>query len=159
MVCSLSNNLSTFDIQYYKFCAYGFLKNLRFFEPFLILFFLEKGLTYFEIGSLYAIREIVTNLFEIPSGIVADAIGRRKAMLISFVSYIISFLVFFFAQEYFLLASAMIFFSLGHAFRSGTHKAMIFSYLKIKGWGNQRTHEGKRRLHHYQPNRLFSVAG
>ncbi len=28
------------DLQFYKFCAYGFLKNLRFFEPFLMLFFL-----------------------------------------------------------------------------------------------------------------------
>ena len=36
------------DLQYYKFCLYGFLKNLRFFEAFLILFFLEGGLSFFE---------------------------------------------------------------------------------------------------------------
>ena len=42
--------------QFRKFQAYGFLKNLRFFDPFLMLFFLEKGLSYLEIGTLYAIR-------------------------------------------------------------------------------------------------------
>ena len=40
------------DKQYFKFCLYGFLKNLRFFEPFLIIFFLQNELTYLEIGSL-----------------------------------------------------------------------------------------------------------
>ena len=49
--------------QYYKFCAYGFLKNLKFYEPFLILFFLEKGLTFLQIGVLYAIREISYQYF------------------------------------------------------------------------------------------------
>ncbi len=34
----------------------------------------------------------------------------------------------------------MIFYAIGDAFRTGTHKAMIFDYLKIKGWKDQRTH-------------------
>jgi len=61
----------------FKFSAYGFLKNLRFFEPFLYLFFLENGLSYFQIGILISVREIFVNLFEIPSGAVADLTGRR----------------------------------------------------------------------------------
>ena len=44
--------------QYYKFCMYGFLKNLRFFEPFLIVSTpstLERGLSLrVQIGTLYA---------------------------------------------------------------------------------------------------------
>ena len=34
------------DLQYAKFSAYGFLKNLKLFEPFLILFLLEKNLSF-----------------------------------------------------------------------------------------------------------------
>ncbi|BBE30325.1 hypothetical protein OSSY52_04660 [Tepiditoga spiralis] len=122
------------DKQYYKFCMYGFFKNLRFFEPFLILFFLEKGLNYFQIGILYAIREISTNILEIPTGIVADSIGRRRTMISSFSSYIISFIFFYLSKSYWLFILGMVFFSFGEAFRTGTHKAMIFEYLKIKGW-------------------------
>ena len=39
------------NLQYYKFCLYGFFKNLRFFEAFLLLFFLDKGLTFLEISD------------------------------------------------------------------------------------------------------------
>jgi len=39
----------TKNLQYAKFCAYGFLKDLRFYEPFMLLVFLDKGLSYLEI--------------------------------------------------------------------------------------------------------------
>jgi len=128
------------DTQYYKFCFYGFLKNLRFFEPFLILFFLEKGITFLQIGTLYAIREIFINILEIPSGVIADVFGRKRSLIFSFLFYIISFLIFFISNNYFIYLIAILFYATGDAFRTGTHKAMIFSYLKIKGWDNQRAH-------------------
>jgi len=128
------------DKQYYKFCLYGFLKNLRFFEPFLILFFLEKGIVFFQIGILYSIREIGRNILEIPSGVIADALGRKKSMIFAFITYIISFIIFSLSSKFYLFIIAMIFYSIGDAFRTGTHKAMIFEYLKIKGWKNQKVH-------------------
>jgi len=120
------------DIQYYKFSIYGFLKNLKFFDPFIILFFKEVGLSFFEIGTLFSIREIATNILEIPTGIVADSYGRRISMIFSFVSYIISFIIFYLFTRFLVYAIAMIFFAFGEAFRTGTHKAMILEYLKIK---------------------------
>ncbi len=117
---------------YYKFRLYGFLKNLRFFDPFIILFFREMGLSFFEIGALFSIRELATNILEVPTGVVADAFGRRKAMLFSFASYIVSFLVFYFFPGFLPYALAMVVFAFGETFRSGTHKAMILEYLRLK---------------------------
>ncbi|HAP43664.1 MAG: MFS transporter [Spirochaetes bacterium GWD1_61_31] len=128
------------NLQYYKFCAYGFLKDLRFYEPFLLLFFLEKGLTFLQIGGLYAAREILINLMEIPSGLVADVLGRRRTMVASFLAYIVSFLLFYFSQTWWLLLLAMLCYAFGDAFRTGTHKAMIFDYLKSRGWQRLKTH-------------------
>ncbi|HAF85599.1 MAG TPA: MFS transporter [Sphaerochaeta sp.] len=128
------------DRQYVKFCLYGFLKNLRFFEPFLLLIFLGKGLSYLEIGTLYAAREISINILEIPSGLLADTVGRRLTMVVSLFSYILSFLIFYAASSFALLFLAMIVFAFGDAFRTGTHKAMIFDYLHSKGWDSQRTY-------------------
>ncbi len=128
------------DRQYYKFCAYGFLKNLRFYEPFLMLFFLEKGLSYTQIGALYAAREILVNLTEVPSGLIADALGRRLTMVASFVGYVFAFVTFYFAAEYWVLFVAMAFYAFGEAFRTGTHKAMIFDYLRAMGREDLRTH-------------------
>lgn len=126
------------DLQFYKFSLYGFLKNLRFFEPFLYLFFLEKGLNFLQIGALITIREITRNVLEIPAGILADSFGRRRIMIMAFSFYIISFIVFYISVSYGLFVVAMFFYSFGDAFRTGTHKAMIFTYLKNKNWENQK---------------------
>ena len=128
------------DLQYYKFCLYGFLKNLRLFDAFILLFFLETGLSFLQIGTIYTVREIFVNILEIPSGIVADALGRRRAMIFSFIAYIISFVIFYFATHYFLFVIAIFFYAFGDAFRTGTHKAMIFEYLKIKNWEDQKVY-------------------
>lgn len=129
----MGSNTFVKDRMFYKFSLYGFLKNLRFFDPFLILFFREMGFSFLQIGILIAVRDVTTNIFEIPTGMYADVFGRRKSMLLSFASYILSFAIFFLFPNYYLYMVAMILFALGEAFRSGTHKAMILEYLKIKG--------------------------
>ncbi len=134
------------SVALFKFSAYGFLKNLRFFEPFLYLFFLENGLSYFQIGVLISIREIGINLFEVPTGAVADLTGRRRAMVLSFTSYIFSFLTFYFFSSFLLFVPAMVLFSLGETFRSGTHKSMIMEYLDINDMGDEQvSYYGKTR--------------
>ncbi len=126
------------DRQYYKFCFYGFLKNLRFFEAFFILFLKQNGLTYTEIGSLYALRELITYTAEVPTGILADTYGRKKSLAFSFIAYILSFGLFFYGKDYPWFLAAFLLYGIADAFRSGTHKAMIMDYLKIKGWSEQK---------------------
>jgi MFS family permease len=126
------------DKQYIKFCAYGFLKNLRFFDAFLLLFFLENGISYTQIGIIYATREIIINLFEIPSGIIADTYGRKNSLIAAFVAYIISFLFFYFMADFYWFMVAIILYGMGDAFRSGTHKGMIMDYLRLNDWGNHK---------------------
>jgi len=122
-----------------RFSLYGFLKNQRYFEPFIILFFLDRGLSFTQIGFLIAFRELAINLMEIPSGTVADLFGRRRSMILSFTSYIISFAVFGFSQTYWHMFIAMFFFAIGEAFRTGTHKAMIFTWLRIQDRTDEKT--------------------
>lgn len=118
------------DRMFYRFSAYGFLKNLRFFEPFLILLFREAGQSFTQIGLLYAIRDIATNVLEIPTGVFADIFGRRRSMVMAFTAYIAAFIVFYAFSNFYLYALAMVLFGAGEAFRSGTHKALILEYLK-----------------------------
>jgi MFS family permease len=141
------------DWQYYKFCFYGFLKNQRFFEPFLILIFLrDKGLNFTEIGTLYSIRFILQFLFEVPSGIAADAMGRRGTLLFAYGFYMLSFAAYYFANTFTWLIIPSVFFALGDAFRTGTHKAMIFEYLKRHGWQDQK-------VDYYGHTRAWSQTG
>ena len=121
------------DLMYRKFQLYGFLKNLRFFDPFIVLFFREMGLSFLQIGVLYSIREISVNVLEIPTGVIADSFGRRRAMIFSFSSYLVSFSLFYASHSFWVYALAMVAFAFGETFRSGTHKAMILEYLRMKG--------------------------
>jgi len=140
------------DKQIKKFSAYGFLKNLKFFEPYLVLFLLGNGLNFFQIGILYAIRESITYIFEVPSGFIADYFGRKKELYLCFSFYIISFVFFFMIGPFWIAVIAMSFFGLGEAFRSGTHKAMIYTYLEEKDWQGHKAFV-------YGRTRSFSLIG
>lgn len=142
----------TKNIQYYKFSAYGFLKNLRFFDAFFILFLVERGMSFTQIGILYAVREITINIFEIPSGIVADTFGRKNSLVGSFLFYIVSFVAFYLSKDFWVFLLAFVFYGIADAFRTGTHKGIIMDYLKWNGWENQK-------INYYGHTRSWSQKG
>ncbi len=122
-----------------RFCLYGFLKNQKYYEPFLIIAFLHYGMNFAAIGSLIAFREVMVNLLEIPSGAAADIFGRRRSMIASFAAYIIFLILMACGHRLWLLFAAMFFYAIGDAFRTGTHKAIIFSWLEHEGRGDEKT--------------------
>ena len=122
----------------FRFSLYGFLKNQRYFEAFLFLAFLDKGLDFFQIGLLVGFRQLAINLLEIPSGAFADVFGRRRALVLSMSSYIAGFVVLGAADVLSALAGGMVLLALGDSFRSGTHKAMIFTWLNRQGRTDER---------------------
>ena len=136
----------------FRFCLYGFLKNQRYFEPFLILAFRDKGLSFAAIGLLMGFRDVCINVFEIPTGAVADTMGRRSAMICSHLAYLAAFCLFGFAQNLGGLIVAMFAFSIGEAFRTGTHKAIIFTWLKQE-------HREKEKTRVYGITRSWSKLG
>ena len=144
-----SQRLSWQDV---KFRAYGFLKDLRFFEAFLLIYLLNKGISYTLIGVLYAVREITTNLLEIPSGIAADVMGRRRTLASSLLAYIVSFVLFYLFSGPVPYLAAFTFYGIGEAFRSGTHKGMIADYLEKRG-------ERKLMTDYYGKTRAWSQMG
>ena len=140
------------DRQYIKFSLYGFLKNLRFFDAFIILFLVEQGTPYTQIGVLYAVREIIINVLELPSGIIADTLGRKSALAASLFIYIISFCIFYFSHNFWLLLAAFSIYGIADAFRSGTHKGMIMDYLELTG-------QGRQKISYYGHTRSWAQAG
>lgn len=145
------------DPQVYKFGFYGFFKNLKFFEPYLLIIFLAIGFDLFTWGLLMMVQEILTYVLEVPSGVLADKYGKKMVMMLCFVWYIISFILYFFgldpsAPSIILLVVATIFFGLGESFRSGTHKAMEVVWLEKEGLLDYKTFL-------YGRTRSFSLIG
>jgi len=122
-----------------RFSAYGFLKNQQYYDPFIVLVFLEKGLSFTMIGFLIGFRELSVNVMEVPSGVVADLCGRRRSMMLSLSAYIVSFVVFGLSTVTWHLFAAMLLFAVGEAFRTGTHKAMILEWLRLEGREGEKT--------------------
>ena len=124
----------------FRFCLYGFLKNQRYFESFWILAFLERGMTFALIGALIGFRELSIAALEIPTGAIADVVGRRWSMIWSHVAYIVAFILFGLTTSIPALFVAMFAFAVGEAFRTGTHKAIIFAWLIQQGREKEKTH-------------------
>ena len=136
----------------FRFSLYGFLKSQQYYVPFILLALLQVGLNYFLVGLLIAWREFIIILCQIPSGIIADAHGRKRALVISFSSYILSFCIFGSVSLFFIPSFenefglypvvlsflAMFFLGIGEAFHSGSHKAMIFAWMRLEGRGSEK---------------------
>jgi len=116
-----------------KFYITEFLKTQNYFIPVMILFLHFNKLNYTQIFILYSIQSAAVFLLEIPSGILADRIGKKPALLVSRVSLIPAYFIFAFLSGFLWFLFAMIFLAVNKAFKSGTHKAFIFDYLKYSG--------------------------
>lgn len=118
----------------FRFSLYGFLKNQRYFEPFMMLILLGSGNSFLTVGFLVGFRELCINAMNIPAGAIADLYGRKRCMLVSYLAYMAAFLIFAFsANSLPTLFLAVFFFGIGEAFREGTHKSMIFTWLRLNG--------------------------
>jgi len=79
----------------------------------------------------------------------------------SFLSYILSFYIFYSSGNYWVFLGAFVVFGIGEAFRSGTHKGMIMDYLKLNNESHQKiTYYGHTRSWSQKGSALSSlVAG
>jgi len=98
----------------------------------------------FQIGIFAMIQEIITYLLEVPSGILADKYGKKNILMTCFVFYCISFIFYFIGlsptnPNFLEIVIASIFFGLGEAFRSGTHKAMEVQWMEKNGYLSYKT--------------------
>ena len=124
-----------------RFCLYSILKNLRFADPFLVLFLLHLEYSYAEIGALLGMQHLLTGVLEVPLGWFADRWGRRRSLAGCFLFYALSFSCFaaFASESLAGLSGALISFGIAEALRSGSHKAIILDYLDGRGEGARAT--------------------
>ena len=124
----------------FRFSLYGFLKNQRYFEPFIMLILLGSGSSFAAVGFLIGFRELCVNAFNIPAGAIADLYGRKRCMLLSYLAYMTAFMIFGLCPNRLtFLFPAMLFFGIGEAFREGTHKSMMFTWLRLHGRLGEKT--------------------
>lgn len=102
----------------------------RFFIPVLALFYIASQVSFEQFTLIMGIFALATFLFEIPSGVLADLIGKKKMLVLSGIMWIIEiFLIAFFNGFWFFLVAKIIS-GMGVSFSSGSYEAIIYDTLK-----------------------------
>lgn len=97
--------------------------------PIVALYYTENGLDEFDIYLLQAIYSLSVALLEIPSGYMADIIGRKKSLLIGALLGSLGFIFYSLSSGFngFLLAEITL--GLGGSFISGSDSALLYDTL------------------------------
>lgn len=94
-----------------------------------LLFLLAKGFTALDIGIFESIFHISSMTFEIPSGMIADILGRKKARIIGVILYLVFVLIMIYSNNFYLIGLAFVACGASYAFESGSGEALIYDSL------------------------------
>ncbi|MFX1452432.1 MAG: MFS transporter, partial [Promethearchaeota archaeon] len=83
----MDRNIKTYYIR-------QFFHNMWFIVPVLVVFYQELGLTFTEILLLQSVASISAIFFNVPAGLLADRIGRKKVLLLGI--FLMNIFIFFY---------------------------------------------------------------
>ncbi len=112
-----------------RFYAFGFFACLRIPDAVWVVFLAARGYSLWEIGLAEGIFHIVSLLCEIPSGMAADLIGRRRSLAAAGVCGVISALFMAFSTHFFGVCLSMVFSALSSNLISGSDEALLYDSL------------------------------
>ncbi len=103
------------------------------FMPIVVLFYQENGLEMKEIFLLQTIYSIAIVILEIPSGYLADVLGRKHTMIIGTIMGFFGFVCYSFSYGFWGFAIAEIILGIGQSLISGADSAMLYDSLLVMG--------------------------
>ena len=109
------------------------LRNGAFWLPTLYVYILSLGLNYRELMMLLAVQSVSQVIFELPSGVSGDLLGRKWTLVMAGVIHASGVLCLGLAHSFWPLALAFALLGAGYAFHSGTDSAYIYDTLKEFG--------------------------
>lgn len=113
----------------WKYYLFNFLTEFTIFLPFIVYYFQELGFSLGQIAILQSVAAITVFIFEIPSGYIADRIGRKNSLIISSIIQLAGVIILFSSPNYFMLILSHICVGLSWAFVSGADSALIYDTL------------------------------
>lgn len=92
----------------------------------LTLYYLWRGLSYFDIALVQSVGAIATAVLEIPTGWISDHCGHHIVLKIASFSRLVAIVTLTFANSFLLMVVSELFFSLASASQSGAGSAFLF---------------------------------
>ena len=99
--------------------------------PFMVITPEARGLSIGEIGAVFAVHSVVAIALEVPSGALADTVGRRRVMLVGAALTVVSLLLFAVAQSIVGFMTSVGLLAAGRALISGSLEAWYVDALRL----------------------------
>lgn len=128
-----------------QFVAFRVFFNARFYYPVFTILFLDFGLTLEQFAMLNVVWAVSIVLLEVPSGALADVIGRRRLLVFTGVAMVVEIILLCFAPVgksrllFLLFLINRVLSGAAEAAASGADEALAYDSLKLEGdvndWG------------------------
>lgn len=120
-----------------------FITNLNMQSSIWVLYLAYCGMNLMQIGLLEGIYHATSIVCEIPSGALADLVGRKKSMMLGRICVTISCIIMLFTRNFWWFAISFLLQALGNNFNSGSEEALVYDsmicigeeedYIRING--------------------------
>lgn len=111
------------------FGLFNFFVDLRFYSAILVVYFAKVTDSYFLAMSLFATVMISSAIFEVPTGIFSDMIGRKKTIILGAIFAFMATIMYAVGQNYWLLFIGAIFEGMSRSWYSGNNEAYLHDLL------------------------------
>jgi MFS family permease len=116
-----------------KLAVAYFFSTLYFYLPVGTLYLRSRELSYVQINSLWGIIVGTMFLTEVPTGVIADRLGRKRSINVALALQVVGEVLYIFADNYWLFAFTAVIAGLGFAFASGCVEALVYDSLNVQG--------------------------
>ena len=112
-----------------KYIALTFFQFMYLYTHVGALYMQSRGLSLLEINSMWSIMVVTIFLTEVPTGVIADRIGRKRSVVIALFLQFLGEFFYIFASGYFAFVLIAILGGIGYSFLSGANEALIYDSL------------------------------
>lgn len=134
--------------------TFALFKHAAFFSAVLVPFFTEwGGITLFQVQLLQSWFSIWVFVLEVPTGALADRIGRKHSISLGSLIIALAVIVYGSVPNFYVFLLAELIFAIGYAFVSGADQALLFDTLKVSG----RESESKKVMGRYDATYLIGM--
>lgn len=144
----------------WKIYLYKFISEFYLIVPILIPYYKSNMLDSTQIFTIQAAYALSILLLEVPSGYLADVIGRKKTLLLGALFMPVGLAVYIFTSSFFAFILAEFIIAIGNSMRSGCDSAFIYdTAIRLNAKSEYKKYEGRSAFYTRIGTAISSVLG
>lgn len=112
---------------------YKFLSSIDISSAIWVLYLAHKGMSLIEIGLLESVHHITSLICEVPTGAIADIVGRKNTIILGRIMSAIGAILMLFCNSFLGFAIAFVISAISYNLNSGSEEALVYDSLKVTG--------------------------